>query len=90
MEKLEAYVDCANCICDNSRHRSGTGRECCGSHVSRALYERVVGSGLMSAFSLGAVYNAGYLRMSTWIPVTWGLINVLVLILSSFAMQGGL
>jgi hypothetical protein len=40
--------------------------------------------------SLGAVYNAGYFRMSTWIPFVWSLINVLVLILSSFSIQGGL
>ncbi|PSS12695.1 hypothetical protein M430DRAFT_107487 [Amorphotheca resinae ATCC 22711] len=39
---------------------------------------------------LGAVYNAGYFRMSTWIPFIWSLINVLVLILSSFSIQGGL
>jgi Putative transmembrane protein 170 len=40
--------------------------------------------------SLGAVYNAGYFQMSTWIPFVWSLINVLVLILSSFSIQGGL
>ncbi|KAF2803600.1 uncharacterized protein BDZ99DRAFT_427025 [Mytilinidion resinicola] len=39
---------------------------------------------------LGGVYNAGYYRMSTWIPFIWALINALVLILSSFAIQGGL
>lgn len=39
---------------------------------------------------LGGVYNAGYFRMSTWIPFVWALINALVLILSSFAIQGGL
>jgi len=39
---------------------------------------------------LGAVYNAGYFRMSTWIPFVWSLINILVLILSSFSIQGGL
>ena len=39
---------------------------------------------------LGAVYNAGYFRMSTWIPFVWALVNVLVLILSSFSIQGGL
>ena len=39
---------------------------------------------------LGAVYNAGYFSMSTWIPFIWGWINVLVLIISSFTMQGGL
>lgn len=39
---------------------------------------------------LGAVYNAGYFSMSTWTPLLWGLLNVLVLILSSFSIQGGL
>jgi len=39
---------------------------------------------------LGGVYNAGYFRMSTWIPFVWALINALVLILSSFAIHGGL
>jgi hypothetical protein len=40
--------------------------------------------------SIGGVYTAGYFRMSTWIPFSWGIINALVLILSSFAIQGGL
>lgn len=39
---------------------------------------------------LGAIYKAGGFRMSTWIPFLWGCINVLVLILSSFSIQGGL
>lgn len=39
---------------------------------------------------LSGIYSAGYFRMSTWIPFSWGLINALVLILSSFAIQGGL
>ncbi|KAL4889228.1 hypothetical protein BDV59DRAFT_121591 [Aspergillus ambiguus] len=39
---------------------------------------------------LGSVYEAGNFRMSTWVPMLWGGINVLVLILSSFPMQGGL
>ncbi|KAF1809177.1 hypothetical protein P152DRAFT_171866 [Eremomyces bilateralis CBS 781.70] len=39
---------------------------------------------------LGAIYNAGFFRMSTWIPFVWAFINTLILILSSFAIQGGL
>ncbi|CAK4000600.1 sporulation RMD1 [Lecanosticta acicola] len=39
---------------------------------------------------VGAIYTTGFFRMSTWIPLTWGIINALVLILSSFAIQGGL
>lgn len=39
---------------------------------------------------LGGVYQAGYFEMSTWIPFVWAVINTLVLILSSFAIYGGL
>jgi len=39
---------------------------------------------------LGAVYNSGSFKMSTWIPFVWSLINVLILIVSSFSIQGGL
>jgi len=45
---------------------------------------------LTHIYSIGGVYTAGYFRMSTWIPFSWGVINALVLILSSFAIQGGL
>ncbi|KAM3081923.1 hypothetical protein ACMFMG_004386 [Clarireedia jacksonii] len=47
-------------------------------------------AGSLVGLILGAVYNAGYFRMSTWIPFVWSLINVLVLILSSFRVEGGL
>ena len=39
---------------------------------------------------LGAVYNAGYFKMSTWTPLFWGVINMLVLVVASFRVQGGL
>jgi len=47
-------------------------------------------AGSIVGLILGAVYRAGYFSMSTWIPFVWGWINVLVLILSSFSIQGGL
>jgi len=47
-------------------------------------------AGSVVGLILGAVFNAGYFQMSTWIPFVWSLINVLVLILSSFSIQGGL
>jgi hypothetical protein len=43
-----------------------------------------------TVYRIGGVYTAGYFGMSTWIPFSWGIINALVLILSSFAIQGGL
>ncbi|KAG5913073.1 hypothetical protein E4U42_001508 [Claviceps africana] len=47
-------------------------------------------AGSVVGLILGAVYKAGYYEMNTWIPCTWGFINVLVLIISSFSVQGGL
>ncbi|KAB8201965.1 integral membrane protein [Aspergillus bombycis] len=47
-------------------------------------------AGSIIGLVLGSVYEAGNFRMSTWIPMIWGGINMLVLILSSFPMQGGL
>lgn len=50
-----------------------------------ALFSGAIVGGL-----LGGVYQAGYFEMSTWIPFVWAVINALVLILSSFAIYGGL
>jgi len=47
-------------------------------------------AGSLVGLVLGAVYNAGYFRMSTWTPCLWGIINMLVLVVSSFRIQGGL
>ncbi|KAF2126204.1 hypothetical protein P153DRAFT_369548 [Dothidotthia symphoricarpi CBS 119687] len=47
-------------------------------------------SGAIVGGLLGGVYQAGYFEMSTWIPFVWAVISVLVLILSSFAIYGGL
>ncbi|KAM4057081.1 putative transmembrane protein [Hirsutella rhossiliensis] len=47
-------------------------------------------AGSVVGLVLGAVYRAGYYEMNTWIPCTWGIINVLTLVISSFSIQGGL
>ncbi|KAI9853019.1 MAG: hypothetical protein M1838_002798 [Thelocarpon superellum] len=47
-------------------------------------------AGSVVGLILGAVYNAGFFKMSTWIPFIWSIINVLVLLISSFSVQGGL
>lgn len=47
-------------------------------------------AGSVVGLILGTVYNAGFFKMSTWMPFIWGLLNVMVLILSSFSIQGGL
>ncbi|PHH64689.1 hypothetical protein CDD81_4130 [Ophiocordyceps australis] len=47
-------------------------------------------AGSIVGLLLGAVYRAGYYEMNTWIPCTWGFINVFVLLVASFSYQGGL
>lgn len=47
-------------------------------------------AGSLVGIILGAVYNAGYFRMSTWTPFIWSIVNMLVLILGSFRIQGGM
>ncbi|KAF2819378.1 hypothetical protein CC86DRAFT_413075 [Ophiobolus disseminans] len=63
--------------------------------IAPALFAAVGGiealvSGSIVGGLLGGVYQAGYFEMSTWIPFVWAVINTLVLILSSFAIYGGL
>lgn len=41
-------------------------------------------------YRLAAVITAGTYRISTWITFVWGVTNALTLILSSFAIQGGM
>src|SRR5436309_7735326 len=47
-------------------------------------------AGSVVGLVLGAVYSAGNYKMSTWVPFLWGQISVLVIILASFSIQGGL
>ncbi|KAI1078373.1 hypothetical protein F5B20DRAFT_226796 [Whalleya microplaca] len=47
-------------------------------------------AGSIVGLVLGAVYITGCYNLSTWIPFIWGWINVLILIVSSFTIQGGL
>ncbi|KAL3457511.1 integral membrane protein [Aspergillus heterothallicus] len=47
-------------------------------------------AGSLVGLLIGSVYEAGNFRMSTWIPIIWGGVNILVLILSSFPIPGGL
>lgn len=46
--------------------------------------------GILTSHSVGASYLVGGFTMSTWIPFVWGWVNVLVLVVSSFRIQGGL
>lgn len=59
------------------------------------VYAVVAGAEALVAGSVvgsvvGAVYTAACYKMSTWIPFIWGFINVLILIISSFSIRGGL
>ncbi|RYO88827.1 hypothetical protein DL766_010158 [Monosporascus sp. MC13-8B] len=47
-------------------------------------------AGSIVGLVLGAIYTSGCYRMSTWIPFVWSWINALVLVVSSFSIQGGL
>ncbi|PTB66357.1 hypothetical protein BBK36DRAFT_162227 [Trichoderma citrinoviride] len=58
-------------------------------YLGVAGLEAVV-SGTIVGVMLGAVYQAGYYEMNTWVPCIWGFISVLTLIISSFSIQGGL
>lgn len=98
MEELESDLDRADRLCDYRRHRSHHRWECCWRIVSLLQQQRnykrdEVGKGdllLTCVDRLSGVYASGFFRMSTWIPFSWGVINALVLILSSFALQGGM
>jgi hypothetical protein len=99
-DEVEGFMGGAGCVRDCGWGGGDHGGEYSGSDVSslalrRSLFRRVVWrSGAEYTYStnssLGAVYNAGFFHMSTWIPFVWSIICVLVLILSSFSIQGGL
>ncbi len=66
----------------------GVSGECGGVDVSGVCLE---GEGsAYGDYRLGAIYNAGGFRVSTWIPFIWSLASLLVLVVSSFSIQGGL
>lgn len=60
----------------------------CGVHCDGGIEALMAGS--IVGLVLGAVYNAGYFKMATWTPLAWGIVNMLVLVVSSFRVQGGL
>ncbi|KAK3380203.1 hypothetical protein B0T24DRAFT_186229 [Lasiosphaeria ovina] len=47
-------------------------------------------AGSVVGLIVGASYRAGGFTMSTWIPFIWGWVNVMVLLVSSFRIMGGL
>jgi len=42
-------------------------------------------SATVVGYALAALYNANFLRMSTWVPALWGAIQTLILISASFS-----
>ncbi|KAK0669643.1 hypothetical protein QBC41DRAFT_302296 [Cercophora samala] len=54
-----------------------------------AACEAVI-AGSVVGLMVGAGYLAGNFTMSTWVPFVWGWVNVLVLLVASFRIQGGL
>ncbi|EFX00722.1 integral membrane protein [Grosmannia clavigera kw1407] len=51
---------------------------------------QAVFAGSFVALIIGAAYISGPFWMSTWIPFIWGWACVLVILISSFSIQGGL
>ncbi|KAI9591334.1 hypothetical protein BDF19DRAFT_455511 [Syncephalis fuscata] len=41
--------------------------------------------GTVAGIVLGAIYDAGYFRMSPWVPFMWGLAQALITIISSYS-----
>ncbi|KAJ3052510.1 hypothetical protein HK097_006112 [Rhizophlyctis rosea] len=42
-------------------------------------------SGAVVGVVIGSLYNAGYFGMATWIPLAWGLVQILIAIVSSYS-----
>lgn len=42
-------------------------------------------SATIVGYALAALYNANFLRMSTWVPALWGAIQTLILVSASFS-----
>ncbi|TQV96711.1 integral membrane protein [Cordyceps javanica] len=58
-------------------------------YLSVAGVEAVL-SGSIVGLIVGAVYQSGDYEMNTWIPCIWGFICLLILLISSFTIQGAL
>ncbi|GAA5981570.1 hypothetical protein JCM10908_004160 [Rhodotorula pacifica] len=44
-------------------------------------------SATVVGYCLAAVYNASFLRMTTWVPAIWALVQILIVILSATTIQ---
>ncbi|KAJ4165848.1 hypothetical protein LMH87_007461 [Akanthomyces muscarius] len=58
-------------------------------YLSVAGVEAVL-SGSIVGLIVGAVYQSGNYEMNTWIPCIWGFVCLLILLISSFTIQGAL
>lgn len=89
LEIAADVVDGASGLSDDFWTGSSLSRERDGLAVrDRTLRDWVVE--ILTGCSLGAIYEAGNFTMTTWMPLVWAVINILVVILSSFPMQGAL
>lgn len=86
MEEVEAHVDSTSDLSDCGRNRGVAGRD--GGWIT--VGDLLLWDETDAYYSLGAIYTAGYFRMSTWIPFVWAMISVFIIILSSISIQGGL
>lgn len=47
-------------------------------------------SGSLVGLMLGAVYRAGLFGMTTWIPLAWGAVQILYMVIRSYSMMSTL